>query len=116
ASIERDVFRQMLRTRRHEAAVVPGDLHRGLVAASGEVVDDLGGQRVARRLLPAVESPGGRSGFERRGVLQAEGPVRMVEQVRRHVTNRSRPPIQPAAPVERVIDRMVRYEGCGTKE
>ena len=86
---------------RQQAPVVPRQLDRRQIAALRELVV----RRRRRRIRRAVERR--RQGLDRRRVAEIERPERMVDEVRAHVAKRALAPIHPAAPVERVIDRVV---------
>ena len=117
AAVERHTLGQRVRATRHQPAVAPSDLHRWLRAVRREVIYDLRRQRVARRLILAVHSPGRRGCLDARRVLQAPAPSRGDRSGgRTHIAQCAGPPVQPASPVEGMVDRVERHLGAGPRK
>ena len=109
---------------RIEPAVVPIELDRRLRAARGELVVNRRRDGIRDRLVVSARfarsrgrtrigrnphrSPLRRCRFDARRIRQSERPVRMIDQMRAHVAERADTEVDPAAPVERVIDRVIR--------
>ena len=93
------------RIRGHEPAVVPHELHLRHPVPFRELV--VGGRRT--RIGRAVERRG--LGLDHGGQPELQRPHREVDQVRAHVAERALAPVHPAAPVERVVNRVVRHLG-----
>src|SRR4051812_6685391 len=94
-------FADLDRLRRQQTAVVPGELDRRLAAARRELVHR------HRRVREADAVERRRHRFDRRRVAEIERPQRVIDQVRAHVADRADAPVDPAAPVERVIHRVI---------
>src|SRR5579859_724630 len=104
------VFTEFFRLRRQEATVVPRQVDGRHFSARREFKESLRGVRernfVERRA----------NGFDTGGQAELERPKRNVEQVRAHVADRTATPINPAAPVERMIDRVIGDLGSDAEE
>src|SRR5437899_2166281 len=80
------------------------------------MVDDLSSHRIADLVVLAVDAEWREGGFDAGRIGQSQGPVRMIDQVRGHVSDRAGAPSHPAAPLERVIARVIRHFGPGAEE
>ena len=104
------VLGEFFRLRGQETAVVPRQTDGRHFAACREFEEGLRGVRERNFVKRSA------NGFDAGGQAEFERPERDVEKMRAHVANRAAAPVDPAAPIKRMIDRMVGNFGAHAEE